>query len=150
MRSCHISRQCTLYQRFHLDEPWDSPHNASLLEEMPRVYAPVAGNEPTPYATYYQGLVGRGTVFGGEEGTRIADTVRAAKPTLMVVEAARPVKWTKPDDVAYNKGTPLPRHGGQFDDGFHATFSDGSVRFIGKDVAPERRHAAAMWQTATG
>ncbi len=24
-----------LYERFHLDEPWDSPHNRSLLAEMP-------------------------------------------------------------------------------------------------------------------
>src|SRR4051812_49040872 len=29
-----------LYQRFHLDEAWNSPHNLSLLGEMPRVYAP--------------------------------------------------------------------------------------------------------------
>src|SRR4051794_18437278 len=31
-----------LYERFHLDDAWDSPHNRALLEEMPRVYAPVA------------------------------------------------------------------------------------------------------------
>ena len=24
-----------LYERFHLDEPWDSPHNRALLAEMP-------------------------------------------------------------------------------------------------------------------
>src|SRR5262249_3382628 len=28
----------TLYGRFHLDEPWDSPHNIKLLNEMPAVY----------------------------------------------------------------------------------------------------------------
>ncbi len=47
-----------LYERFRLDETLDSPHNASLLREMPREYAPVAGKETTPYATYYQGLIG--------------------------------------------------------------------------------------------
>ena len=43
--------QFALYERFHLDEAWDSPHNASLLKEMPRVYAPVAHKDTTPYAT---------------------------------------------------------------------------------------------------
>ena len=27
-----------LYERFHLDEPWDSPHNIQLLSEMPSIY----------------------------------------------------------------------------------------------------------------
>ena len=28
----------SLYERFHLDEPWDSPHNRSLLTEMPHQF----------------------------------------------------------------------------------------------------------------
>src|SRR5262245_51934329 len=31
--------QETLYKQFHLDEPWDSPHNIKLLEMMPATYA---------------------------------------------------------------------------------------------------------------
>jgi|GEM_PF-6738935 len=27
-----------LYQKFHLDEPWDSPHNSQLIPEMPAIY----------------------------------------------------------------------------------------------------------------
>ena len=27
-----------LYKQFHLDEPWDSPHNRSLIEKMPGTY----------------------------------------------------------------------------------------------------------------
>ena len=34
----HLGYQ-SLYDRFHLDEPWDSPHNRSLLAEMPRELA---------------------------------------------------------------------------------------------------------------
>ena len=29
-----------LYDRFKLDEPWDSPHNIELLKEMPDIYGP--------------------------------------------------------------------------------------------------------------
>lgn len=140
--------QFALYERFHLDEAWDSPHNASLLKEMPRVYAPVAHKDAAPNATYYQGFVGPGALFDGEEGTRIADFIYVARPTLMVVEAAHPVPWTKPEDVPYDKGGPLPRLGGQFDDGFYAAFADGSVRFIGRGVDPESIHAAVTGRTA--
>ena len=79
-----------LYQRFHLDEPWDSSHNKALLKEMPRVYAPVTHKETTPYVTYYQGIVGPGSLFDGQEGTKIEEVIDAQNPTLMVAEAARP------------------------------------------------------------
>jgi hypothetical protein len=130
-----------LYERFRLDEPWDSPHNASLLKEMPRVYASVIGDETTPYATYYQGLVGPGALFDGKEGTRIAEVIDAKNPTLMVVEAARPVAWTKPEDVPYSDAGPLPELGGQFEDGFYVDFADGSARFLSRGIAPERLRA---------
>ena len=52
--------QNALYERFHLDEAWDSPHNASLLKAMPRVYAAVTPRQTTPYSTYYQWLSVRG------------------------------------------------------------------------------------------
>ena len=32
--------QKALYDKFHLDEPWDSEHNLTLLDQMPDVYAP--------------------------------------------------------------------------------------------------------------
>jgi hypothetical protein len=140
--------QFALYERFRLDEPWDSPHNTSLLKEMPRVYAPVAPADATPYATYYQGFAGPGALFGGEQGAMIADIIHVARPTLMVVEAAHPAPWTKPEDVPYDKEGPLPRLGGQFDDGFYAAFADGSVRFIGRGVAPESIRAAVTGWTA--
>ncbi len=130
-----------LYERFRLDEAWDSSHNQALLEEMPRVYAPVAHTDSTPYATYYQGFVGPGSVFDGEEGTRIADAIYLASPTLMIVEAAEPVPWTKPEDLPYDKGKPLPKLGGQFEDGSYVALADGSARFLSGEVAPETLHA---------
>src|SRR5262249_29159759 len=35
--------QRALYQRFRLNEPWDSKHNKKLLAQMPKVFAPVCG-----------------------------------------------------------------------------------------------------------
>jgi hypothetical protein len=131
----------TLYQRFRLDEPWDSANNKALLKDMPLVYAPVTRKEMTPYATYYQGVVGPGSLFDGQEGTRIEELIDANNPTLMVVEAVRPVPWTKPEDVLYDDAGPLPELGGQFEDGFYVGLADGSVRFLSRKIAPERLRA---------
>src|SRR4051794_27052930 len=88
-----------------------------------------------------KGLVGPGTLFGREGGTRIGDFIDAASPTLMVVEAARPVLRTKPEDVPYGRGKPLPKLGGPFDDGCYAARGGGSVLFIGRKTAPGTIHA---------
>ncbi len=45
--------QQPLYEQFHLDEPWDSPHNKPLLEKMPAIYAP-SKNAPNGHSTYFQ------------------------------------------------------------------------------------------------
>jgi hypothetical protein len=136
--------QKALHVRFHLDEPWDSPHNKALLEEMPAVYAPVVPKGPERHVTYYQGFVGPGAVFDGEQGTRIAEITDGVGWTLMIVEAAEPVPWTKPEDLPYDEGEPLPKLGGQFDDGYYVAFADGSARFLSKQVAPETLRALIM------
>jgi hypothetical protein len=127
--------QFALYERFQLDEAWDSPQNASLVKEMPRVYAAVTPKKTTPYSTYYQCVVGPGSLFDGDEGTRV-DVNIFARPTLMIVEAAEPVCWTKPEDLPYDDGKPLPKLGGQFDDGTYVAFADGSARFLSRRLAP--------------
>jgi hypothetical protein len=50
----------------------------------------------------------------------------------MIVEAARAVPWTKPEDLPYDEKKPLPKLGGIFGGGFHAALCDGSVRFWAK------------------
>jgi Protein of unknown function (DUF1559) len=131
--------QFALYERFHLDEAWDSPHNVSLLKAMPSVYAPVAPSETTAYSTYYQWVVGSGSLLGGDEGAR-ADVNLFARPILMIVEAAEAVPWTKPQDLPYDHGK-RPRLGGPIEDGSYATFTDGSVRFVSREHSPETLHA---------
>ena len=57
-----------LYSEFHLDEPWDSPHNKALLARMPKVYArPGEWPAKEPYATYYQVFDGPGAAFDSDK-----------------------------------------------------------------------------------
>jgi hypothetical protein len=130
-----------LYLKFHLDEPWDSPHNKALLKEMPCTYAPVASKGAPPFTTYYQGFVGPGSVFDGPEGTKIMEVVDAFKPTLMIAEAEQPVLWTKPDDIPFDAAKTLPKLGGPFADGTYVGFADGSVRLVKRTITPEKLRA---------
>ena len=126
--------QNALYEKFHLDEPWDSPHNKTLLKEIPDVYAPaVRGAEPR-ISTYYQVFTGPGTLFEDKLGTKIDDVKDGMANTVMVVEAGTPVPWTKPEDIEYDKDKPLPKLGGQFRDGFFSVFADGTPHFLRTSV----------------
>lgn len=119
-----------LYAQFHLDEPWDSPANRRLLEKMPAVYAPFGPMSNPPGSTFFQVIVGPGTLFedeGGHDPRAIGD---AADATLLVVEAAEAVPWTKPSDLVYDPAGPPPKLGGHFDDGSLALFADGTVAFL--------------------
>ena len=56
--------QDPLYKQFKRDEPWDGPHNKSLLHKMPQCYASDWGGQSD--RTHYQVFVGPGTAFERE------------------------------------------------------------------------------------
>jgi RNA polymerase sigma factor (sigma-70 family) len=116
-----------LYKQFKLDEPWDSPHNKKLLGKMPTVF----GDEGN--TTVYQVFAGKGTPFEGAKGMRLTDIADGLEDTILLAVAAQPVPWTKPADLPYVAGKPLPKLGGTFKEGFHVAACSGVVRFIPND-----------------
>ena len=89
--------QGELYERFRLDEPWDSAHNKALLKEMPEVFrSPRAATEPG--MTVYQVPFGPGLPFAGRAGVPLSEYKDGTTATILAVEAADPVPWTKPAD----------------------------------------------------
>ena len=123
-----------LFQQFQLDEPWDSPTNKPLLARMPAVYAPFGPIEGSPDATYFQVIVGPGTLSDLSASKAFDTTPDGGASTIMVVEAADATPWTRPTDLTYDPKKPLPKLGGHFKDGSLALFADGSVAFIKKDI----------------
>ena len=62
--------------------------------------------------------------------------------TIMVVEAAKGMPWTKPDDIPFDNGKLVPRLGGVFKEGFNAAMCDGSVRFIKNSISEQTLRSA--------
>jgi hypothetical protein len=117
-----------LYRRFHLEEPWNSPHNIRLLPRMPAVYALPGRQKPEEGQTCFQVFVGPQTLF--------RDSRAGPRPEMfgtwyiLIAEAAEPVPWTAPEDLPYHADLPLPRLGGHDGEEFQAvTFSAGRETF---------------------
>ena len=119
-----------LYEKFRLDEPWDSPHHRPLLEEMPGDYAPAAREGRSVGSTPYQVFVGPGTPFEGAEGLHQSGIVDGTSNTLLIVEAARPVPWTKPEDLVLGPESPLAKLRGPYDGGYPVAMADGTAWYL--------------------
>lgn len=122
-----------LYEEFRLDEPWDSPHNKTLISRLPPVYDSPGRDHRDAGTTTYVGIVGDNLLFDGtKNGTKMASITDGTSLTVMLVDAeeARAVIWTKPEDVAFDPQTLrniiLDRFG---PDGL-VVMADGAVRVI--------------------
>jgi Protein of unknown function (DUF1559) len=126
--------EAELFRRFKLDEPWDSPANKPLLDKMPAIFAPFGPGANPQGSTFFQVLVGPGTLFEGKDGLDLRNIPDGAGATVMVIEAAEAVPWTRPADLTYDPKGPLPKLGGHFKKGSLALFADGSVAFIRDNI----------------
>jgi hypothetical protein len=107
---------------------------------MPKIYAPIKTKTKQPYMTYYQVFTGPSAPFKlkpdgskpfGARGPRLpASFPDGTSNTLLVVEAADAVPWSKPDDLVYDDKKPVPKLGAEFGGGFLGALADGSVRFF--------------------
>jgi hypothetical protein len=132
--------QNNLYKKFKLDEPWDSPHNKPLLEEMPPVYACPSTATQRPFSTTYRAVVGKDTVIQAERGVQIADIIDGITNTLMIVEAKEAVPWTKPDELRFDpaeSNNPVIGIGSPHTDWCNVVDAAGQTFRLHKDVVPE-------------
>ena len=130
-----------LYSDFHLDEPWDSPHNLALVDRMPSFYGCPSDTNRKPGTTNYQVVIGPDTAFTPDfKPLSVTDFTDGLAVTLIVGESTRTVPWTKPVDLPHDPTAPLlglgslhSKHHG----GFNVLFGDWSVRFIKETISPE-------------
>ncbi len=130
--------EAELYEKFKLDEPWDSPHNKPLLDEIPTIYHCPSDQYPDPTLTNYRGFEGPRAMFEKGRKVQLQDFLDGTSNTLMVVEAEAGVPWSKPDDLPFDPEAPpspsLYGAGSKHPGGFNAAFADGSVRFLKRSI----------------
>src|SRR5262249_15340692 len=125
-----------LFRQFKLDEPWDGPNNIKLLNRMPKIYEPIGPQPKKEGHTYLQYVTGPGTAFPTPTSVAVIPNtfVDGTSNTILIVEAAEPVPWTKPADFTIDVTNVMqgnvPKLGALSANGFYAGICDGSVRFI--------------------
>jgi hypothetical protein len=122
--------QDSLYHMFHLDEPWDSPHNIQLSETPVKLYwSPYSQDQTERTKTHYRVIVGRNTLFGDDSPAtrwpfrplftdvgpnrinpaggvfgpdrKLPDLGKGIPATILVVETKDAVPWTKPEELEF-------------------------------------------------
>ena len=96
--------QGKLYDEFHLDEPWDSDHNKTLIAKMPPIY----GAAPAGLSAIHI-FIGEGTPFGGKRALKLAEMRDSLVYTAALIEAGldKADIWTKPGGIPWNRENPL-------------------------------------------
>ncbi|QDT92164.1 DUF1559 family PulG-like putative transporter [Gimesia algae] len=126
-----------LYKEFHTNEPWDSPHNKTLLNKMPKVFKS-DGVKQDGYTTYMT-FTGKGTPFSGGLGPKLEDFKDGLSKTILFVSAgpSKAVPWTRPVDLPLVPQNPAKVIGIQSDDFLQILLADGSVKRIPSSITPE-------------
>ena len=117
-----------LYEQFRLDEPWDSPHNMALVNQIPQVYVHPSART-APGHTVFQVVQGEGLMFEETGQRRFRDVLDGLSNTIMAVETRgeHAVPWTKPADVNVDMADPMAQSRGAHQRGFHVLMGDGAV-----------------------
>jgi hypothetical protein len=132
-----------LYREFHLNEPWDSPNNKRLIEQMPEEYQPGSAQLRSEGKTTILVPVGKGMIFGEKEGVAIKDIADGTSMTIFIVDADRKnaVPWTKPEDLNVDNVDAKEVLFGERKDGLWCAMADGSAQFLGATLNSAVLHA---------
>ena len=120
-----------LYDKFNLDEPWNSPHNRALLKEMPPVYDCGLDKYRTTILALQRGL---STVWGTHKYVFHSQVEDGLDSTLIAQDCKDEyaVEWTRPLELDVIKYDPLQAISGRR----FVLFANGSMGQLRQDVSP--------------
>ena len=137
--------QKNLYNLFRLDEPWDSPHNLSLIEYMPDVYHSASSEIPREKGkANFLAVKGSNTTFST---TAEKITMTDIKVCFVEVNDASAVVWTRPGDLTVDSRMTgvLDRLKGIGGETFLVSFLGGRIESLDASITPE-----AFYRLCTG
>ncbi len=127
-----------LYNQFHLDEPWDSEHNRTLIDRMPAIYRS-PGAKLKAGMTTYVGVTGKDSVFPKEKKVSFRDITDGTSNTAMLIDAnsENAVIWTKPDELPAQPEKIVAALQSHFPLATPVALTDGSIRAVDKTISEE-------------
>jgi Ni/Co efflux regulator RcnB len=148
--------QAELYNKFNLNEDWNSATNRNVLESnpMPKVFASPRAKLGEERKTYYQAFTGPFTAFPFDnQKVQVTAFKRNTSSVWLIGEAANPVEWTRPEDIRVT-AVSFPV-GGIFDGDYHVATADCQLFYVRKSAFnmqdkllmtdPQREAPAAGW-----
>jgi type II secretory pathway pseudopilin PulG len=131
--------QSALYSQIDLNKPWDDPVNLPFSKVVIPTYACPSGHTDSPEKTCYQVVVDPSGIFTGAKCTKISEITDGTSNTILLVEteSANAVPWMSPDDTDLPTYlTPSQTNRSNHTGGGHATFADGSIKFLSNGIDP--------------
>ena len=148
--------QAPLYNKFKLDEPWDSENNKQWSKAVIKTF--VAPSDPNaPFGmdkdgfatTNYLGIKGPGAMFDDDKKLTLANVTDGTSFTVMVLESADAVAWAKPGDYPFDPKKPLPKIKAlNANDIALMLMGDGSVRSVNLKSVTEKTLKAVFTRAA--
>lgn len=143
--------EAALYKEFKRDEPWDSPHNKTLLTRMPKVYLDprMPADKQAEGMTHFQAFASPGqelhAVMDNSHTLNLGAIASAdgTSNTFLVVEAREPVPWTKPGLLPCKPGEPLPELG--VERNFLVLFCDGHTDLLPGQLPEKTIRGMITW-----
>jgi hypothetical protein len=135
-----------LFELFHFDEPWNSPHNRQLGAFMPLAYAPARSGAARKNSTTILAFRDDGAVLADSRSLTAADVADGGDSVVVLgeVRTARVVPWSQPADIPAGDFAKLDAilepHGSYFVVGL----AGGRVAAVPVETAKE------AWATAIG
>ena len=121
-----------VYDQYDFDEPWDSPANMALADQMPHEYTCPTDPDQFTNHTSYVAAVGPDRMFPGANARKLSEVTDGLSNTIAVMEySGSQINWLEPrDEPAPGSGSanspPFSNHPGNW----NALMGDASVRTI--------------------